>query len=325
MTIELTPNQQILQDLNAEHLTFPRDLAFQNALVEIVDRFDISKDPARPAGFKNRVEQQGIFVYAPSGEGKSRLVDNALKEFRHPENGSSLNGRYVCVEAPTPFNTKELMLIILKQLGLELQDGKEAKLAAVIRKKCFEQKINLICIDEFNRVNTLKLVGREAKKTEAKTLGESLASLMTGDDWPVALVISGIERMIALWDYEVFETAGRRIIPFQLDPVAATYRDACMKVFVYYLKTGKCESGLPANYNLFGRLRRAALDRLGVMLWYMQTAIVNARRDKSNCVVAEHFAGIYARKSRCAASANLFLARDWADVAIPAKLDYEKL
>jgi len=325
MTDDLTDNQRILQTLQTAHLEFPRDVAFRDALVEVVDLFRIARDPKRPWGLGNRVQQRGVFVYAPSGSGKTALVADGLEKFRHPEDGSDLTGRYITVEAPTPFYTKELLLVILKRLGCDLTDGKEARLAEMVRRRCHELGIFMIHIDEFNRVNSLKLIGKQAKKTEAKTLGESLASLMTGSDWPLSLVVSGIDHMIALWDYEVFETAARRVVPFALEPVDDGYRDAMQRVFAFYLTTADCVSELDAKYDLFGRVRKASLNRLGVMLWYMQEACIRARRNGDRLVKPAQFAALYSRISRCGANSNLFLEPKWKDISLPAKLEYEKL
>lgn len=321
---DLTPNQRILAQLLTEHLEFTRDLEFRAELQKIVDLFWIPRDPEKPAKLKNRVQQRGLFVYGPSGAGKSNMVRDALKNFRHSENGRSLDGWYISVDAPSPFSTLELGLTILSALGITLFSGGEREVFRMIRMMCAERGIVLIHIDEFSRWNSVKLVGTANKVGEMKRLGENLASMMTGSDWPVSLLLSGTAGALPLWSYEEMEGATRRIEPFELYPVDEAYRNSINQIFQSYLDFADCDDDLPEDYDLFGRLLRASRNRLGVMLFYMQDAIMKARA-ADNVVKPEFFAAYYSRRARCKPDQNLFLAKNWRVVAIPAKLDYETL
>jgi hypothetical protein len=323
--VPLSETQEKIRQLRAEHLVFDRDVEFSDALTSIVDLFWMTKDNSRPFGHGNRMQQEGILVHAESGHGKTRLVENALRKYRHPETGQSLEGGYIFVDAPSPFSTKELGLAILRRLGLELESGTELAIYRMIRMRCAKQRILLIVIDEFSRYSTVKLVGKAVKMTEVKLLGENLASLMTGDDWPVALLLSGHSSIMNLWQYKDFETAGRRIRPFELAPVDGTYEASFAAIFQDYLTFTECTDCLPARFDLFARLKKASLQRLGVMLWYMQTAMIAARRKNEGRLTPDYFAAIYKAMAKCSPQNNLFLAGNWASVAVPPKLDYDKL
>jgi hypothetical protein len=303
---ELEVNSQV-EDVKGSYVESDRHDTFLNFLRLVVQNAARRRDPGKPHAANNRRPGMGLLLTAPSGAGKTTLIDNALKDNpAFPNYGSATEWcPLISVGAPSPCTLLQLAMRILMALGWHsTRELRENGAWLRVRMQLKEQKILFLVIDDFQHVL------HQANEFEIQKVRDTLKDLMTSRDWPVQIILAGMPELVP---FAKTDTQLRRRLKFmQLEPISPKrdfkFLDSAIK---HYAKKCGLKLVVSAGESLVGRLCHAAQHQMGVTIEILTEAVEVALLRGEKTLTMYDFVDAYAARNLQPDDQNPFYANAW--------------
>jgi hypothetical protein len=276
--------------LRRRYMKNPRDAAFHDVLEDVIV-IDPKGQTASPARFGRHGETRGIVLTAPSGEGKTTLLDRNLGETGHLGFWDGERGCVLKVTVPGEATLKGVALGILEQTGYRADGARKLQVGEawrLVRHRLALLKIAILWIDEAHHLLT------SAPGRDAATSLRMLKSTLQGES-AVVVILAGIPILADLMRNDT-ET-DRRFLKITLDPITTEQGRASLQRFIEALCHHAQISGVPDPHFL-DRLLCASNTSLGIAIEYVHHALGRAAKENNRRLELRHFRRVHMLSGR---------------------------
>lgn len=151
-------------------------------------------------------------------------------------------------------------------------------------------------------------------RNEMTSVASMLKTLMTDEDWPVGIILSGTNELEDILNHD--PQLARRMYTIRFDPLTAGANAEDVQVLLAgYAELGQL--GLAsdtADVSLSERLIHAAAFQFGLVIEIIIAAIELAYLRGDNSLSRHHFAQVYADRTACADTFNPFIVDDYYSI-----------
>lgn len=258
------------------------------------------------AGFR-----RGIFVYGPSGTGKTTAYRHAIAKIPEFQSYQNEYGEWVhpslYLKVPHKSSAADLVHALLR--AMNLPTGSELRiLQDELKKQLKERQIKLIHLDELQhtvRSNT-------AKAFEA--IQDLLKELLDRDDWPLHMILSGMPRIHKMRQEDQIR---RRTLVQPFHGMDFETDDSWIQTLLKEIAVDAC--GLTLDQELLEtefreRLCRSVNGAWGTMIGLIQSASFRALGRGRSVLTLTHFAREFERICGLPDDENMFLAVNFRDL-----------
>lgn len=290
----------IMDRVRSKNVRTERSGVVEQAVQSLVDRM------AAPPDMQ---EGRALVLVGESGAGKTWALDRIFrKNPAFPGYGKANSGcPLVSIDVPAPCTLKQLGRQTLRVFGYPLvAERREHVVWEMVSERLDLLDIRILHFDEAHNVI------RSASTDEAARIGKTLKSLLNARSHPVSLILSGTPDL-AQFLGQVPEMR-RRCMFVHLDGL--TPKDVAELTDIVAGLAHLADLAFVSTYeeDLALRLMHAVLRQLGTAIEITHNAIEVALAERSKLLCMENFATAYARRAGAAASANPFVAPDWAEI-----------
>ena len=311
MPLSRTEIAHTLERLKEIHIDTERDRKFRSQLERLLRVDDAGNLLPEPVLSSGGLEARGIVFIEGAGGGKSTAIRRTLMNTPalgiDPETGYP---RYLEIQVPSPATLKSLGFQVLETLGFEgIPSRPNAwEIWSIVRHQLKLKGIVVLWLDEAHDL----FLSRSAPEIDDVL---KMIKSMTQKDSQVIVVLSGTERLFEITNFDT--QVNRRltkVMPRDLDQ--GVDNEAIGQVVVKYCS----EAGLKLDprENLAGRLIHGSRGRFGRAIETTLIAIERALTDGDEMVTVAHFAEAWGMQEGCDWDSNVFVAPDWAAIALDA-------
>ncbi|MBR0752913.1 TniB family NTP-binding protein [Bradyrhizobium jicamae] len=268
--------------------------------------------PRKPLSGRNRRAGVGFAVVGESGSGKTEALEVAFAEhpafpgYGEPGSGCIL----VSVLAPGSCTLGQLGYTILEELGYEPESDsvlRENEVWKRVRAQLRAQKILFLHIDDFGNVL------HQASKKELKKIRDTLRNLMISRIWPVHLILSGTDEIVAVTKGDRQLSRRLKYVVFE-DLVPEDDTAWIADVVASFAKAVGLKLVAKPEEELVPRLRRAAALQMGLVIEILLEAITLCVEGHRRTIGRKDFAEAYAERTMQPEALNMFLSPNWMDL-----------
>jgi type II secretory pathway predicted ATPase ExeA len=283
--VDITEMESNANWVRTRYMKNQRDEQFLDVLEETLSFPAGECEPALPALFGRHEETRGVMVTAPSGEGKTTLIERNLDQLPGLGFFDGGRGSVISVSVLAEATLKGVAVEILHQTGYEV-DGKKLQVAEAwetARHRMAILGISVLWIDEAHHLLTSG-PGRETTMVLRR-----LKSLLQGKN-ALVVVLSGIPELAVLLSRD--QETDRRFFKLKLDPIHTVSERRKLQRFIQALceKSGVGEVQDP-DFN--ERLHMAANGSLGVAIDLVSRCIARAHDKGDTQLKLHHFRRAY--------------------------------
>jgi hypothetical protein len=306
----------LMERVKSRYLRTDRDKDIADQFQELLDELTLRADPSLPAGPGNRREGSALVVTGESGAGKTTALKRLIS--RHPAFPGYMVPRSGCaavyVRVPSRCGFKALGRVTLRALGYPLASDPAAH---IVWEKVYERIELSKVVLHFDEMHN---VTQTADADDIADTRNMIKTMVTSPTWPVLLMISGLPDVVK-FTQPITEIRRRcRYIAFA--PLNLPGDIAIIEVMAKNLAelaqlpliSSEAEALVP-------RLIHAGLYQVGIAIELIQQAIGGALNGGSTSLTRMHFADAFARRTKCEAPRNPFIAPDWANTDCTLVLD----
>ncbi|RWR26039.1 hypothetical protein D2T29_21405 [Sinirhodobacter populi] len=282
MSFVNTKTAQAFADLRDAHYAFPRAQRLREGFEWMLT------DYWSKASLGRRFEARGLLVTGPSRTGKSADIEHLLAEVNNGET-TMPDGRpakIVSVMLAGTMTWKDLGVDTLRE-GLRFPTrGKmtQTEIWDMVGFQARAQGVHGIHYDECQHI-----FPRKSNEGRAMIL-DSFKSLLKNPDWPLMLVLSGVDELVRHIASE--EQLAYLLRPVHFDEISLQRTEDQQEVntlcFAYADKAGLDFSSL-STLDFFRRLACACGNRWGLVIELLIDACVGARNAADTALKSEHF------------------------------------
>ncbi|MBR0989108.1 TniB family NTP-binding protein [Bradyrhizobium japonicum] len=321
LTVEDGRVAAVMAKLEATYVRSNRDERIAVQIKRLIKNAVKKRFKNKPLSGRNRRAGVGFAVVGESGSGKTEALEVAFAEhpafpgYGEPGSGCIL----VSVLAPGSCTLGQLGYTVLEALNYDPDSDtvlRENEVWKRVRAQLRAQKILFLHIDDFGNVL------HQASKKELKKIRDTLRNLMISRIWPVHLILSGTDEIVAVTKgdrqlsrrlkYVVFEDLGPEDDAAWIADVVESFAKAVG------LKVAKQEE------DLVPRLRRAAAFQMGLVIEILLEAITLCVEGRRRTVGRKDFAEAYAERTMQPEALNMFLSPNWMDLDPSVILEEEE-
>ncbi|MFG6591913.1 ATP-binding protein [Sulfitobacter sp. 1A12157] len=258
---------------------------------------------------KGKGELKGAMLIGPAGAGKSRIVEEIIKEHhaltQHVGNWQ-YGTRILSVVVPGRSTLKETLNAILKALGHPARGRRDeeylASLVTTYLKLCGVAAVHLDEVQDSGRYKT---------KDSTDPFLKVFRNLMQAKDWPVCLIMTATPEATDILNGD--KTFLRRMKPMEMRPMTfasdgEVLRDALRQLFE---DAGLEGSGILSQDEFIKILIHASAGRFGVAVEMSIEAIGACLGEESAEIDMAHFADAYEMRMDCDEELNPFVSVNW--------------
>lgn len=289
--------------LKSQYFEMPRAGKLDEQIEELADDFDAGKLTGE------RFEGAGIVVIGESASGKSKEIDEALKRLKTkmPKMECGLENRILQEALVGETTWKALGLQLLEKLGYPLAASRtEHEIWSRVRSQLKGQGIWLVHIDECQHM--FETLG----ETETKKVINSLKTFMKHRDWPVALILSGIPKLL---DKVNLDPQFRNLMtPFTLAPLDRNSDDLYEIDTVVYSLGEALGIDVDAlrDTDVYQRISFGHEDLYGKIFRFIFYVFKTLPEDETTLTI-DHLAEAYEKKTWCTPAHNVFIRDDYME------------
>ncbi|PRY74510.1 TniB protein [Yoonia maritima] len=252
-------------------------------------------------------EARGIALSGASGTGKSRamthLISGIWKRFAEHD---LPHGAIISLRVPSPATLKSVGQMVLRALGYKLSAERQAwYIWDLVRFQLRERKVLFLHLDEAQDLSS------RGTRNEMTSVASMLKTLMTDEDWPVGIILSGTTELEEILNHD--PQLARRMNTIRFDPISAgANAEDVQGLLAGYAKRGQIRLasdtvGIP----LSERLIHAAAFQFGLVIEIIIEAIELAYVRGDEILSQHHFAQTYTDRTACADAFNPFIVDDY--------------
>jgi len=265
-------------------------------------------------------EQKGGAIIGPSGSGKSRMVKEAIQEFRElaeATGGREFGHRVVSVVVPGRATPNETAKAILRRLDYSVSNARDDdylfERVKVLMKQQRVAGLHLDEVQDAGRYETGEAMSRFAKR---------FRNMTQDDEWPVCLFLSATLQGREFINHD--HTLTRRLRPIEIRPISLATDGRLLREAVETLlekSQAADNTGLMQNDEFIQVLMHAAAYRFGLAIEITIEAIGEALFDGVKDLDLDHFAGAYFTRTGCDDDMNPFITQHWRGIDTTKALD----
>lgn len=136
-------------------------------------------------------EAHGLALSGPSGAGKSAAIAHLLKSERgRLDTAGHGDATIISLRVPSPATLKFVGQTLLRALGYQISSERQAwYIWDLVRHHLRERRVLFVHLDEAQDLAS------RGTKHELNSVASMLKTLMTDDEWPVGIILSGTEEL----------------------------------------------------------------------------------------------------------------------------------
>jgi hypothetical protein len=298
---------RIMAPLRERYVSSSRDDLTKEQLRHLIVNAVAARNSKAPRSLKNRRAGIGLVIVAPSGAGKTRMLDWIFRN--HPAfPGFGIEDArcaLISIDCPSPSTLGQIGNTILEELGYFTEKTlPENDAWKRVRHQLWKQRILFLHLGDINHIMRL------ANRNEILKIADTLKNLMISKRWPVQIIIDGTPDMIAFPKDD--RQLSRRLKFLRLGNVAEATDGAMIRAA---MKDYARDAGLrlvvkPADL-LVARLCRAAAFQMGLVFEILLDAIQVSVRARRKTLTITDFAAAYANRTLQPVDLNMFLSGVW--------------
>jgi hypothetical protein len=307
----LDPEERVrverIESVKTAYMTSDRDDDLARLIKRLTTNAVIRRDPTKPHGAGNRVEGKGLCIVAPSGAGKTTLIEETLRghrafpNFRVPDQWCPLIG----ITAPSPATLGQVGVRLLEVMGFPLnRDLRENQVWFRVRAQIMINNVLFIWLDDLNNVLTM------SSEEEIQKVRDTLKDLLNNPGWPVQLIVSGIPDLLSFFRKD--KQLRRRFRFLYLGKLTPVDHAGFLRTAIeHYCELAKIKLAAKPEEDLVGRLLHAGALEMGVCLEIAVDAVIEALERDSRELKGIDFANSFADRHTLSDDQNPFLAPGW--------------
>lgn len=289
-----------MADVRAQHCASGRD-------DEIATRFRrmhksmLSLNPS--SAKKDRI----TFVTGESNSGKSTLVDHAIATDPFLSNIQDRPGvkQLVRLNAPPASSLQNLGVEILRKAGYSVRDDiKQTRVWPKVREQLRNREVAFVVIDEAQRLLKIK------DELELQAVSDSLISIVDMEDWPIRMVLIGVDPLPILRTRDKQMETRSQEINLTAIPFARHQRVEGWMTDIITEHAGLSIGDLPMK-DYARRLIHACDGNVGSIFALIRDAVEDAFTANASSVTARNFAQAYHNATKCKPEENMFEMAKW--------------
>ncbi|PTW39750.1 TniB family NTP-binding protein [Rhodovulum kholense] len=252
-------------------------------------------------------EAHGLALSGPSGAGKSAAVAHLLKSERaRLDTAGHGDATIISLRVPSPATLKFVGQTLLRSLGYQISSERQAwYIWDLVRHHLRERRVLFVHLDEAQDLAS------RGTKHELNSVASMLKTLMTDDEWPVGIILSGTEELEDILNHDPQLARRMKTIHFESLTPAAHAND------VLDLLESYCERAeLTPAADILGlehgeRLIHAAANQFGLVIELILEAIEQALLEGETALSSTHFMWAYRLRTSCDDEFNPFIIPDF--------------
>lgn len=307
----LSPADRALVDrvekAKTTYMTSERDDELARLLKRLTTNAVIRRDPNKPHAANNRAPGKGLVIVAPSGAGKSRLLEETFRDHAAFPN-FGVKGTWcplITITAPSPCTLGQLGIRVLDLMDYDLQrDIRENNAWLRVRQQIRENNVLFLSIDDLQHV----LHGHSVD--EVQKVRDTLKDLMTNPEWPLQLILSGIPELLPFFRHD--RQLRRRLrFMFLTKLTPKEHAEFLEQALQHYADEVKLRVGTEPGDDIIARLLHAGQYEMGITLEILAEAMEEAIDRGARGVTRMDFANAYAARNLMPDDQNPFIASAW--------------
>jgi hypothetical protein len=311
----LSPTEQAFVDriekVKTAYMISGRDEDFLRLVKRLTTNAVIRRDPTKPYAANNRAPGKGLCIVAPPGAGKSRLVEENIRD--HPafpnwgEKGKWCPLVSIAAPAPSTLGQVGIRLLELMEYDGIQRDLRENKVWLRVREQLRLNNVLFVWIDDLN--NVLHVSSDE----EIQKIRDTIKDLLSNPEWPVQLIISGTKDLLPFFR---FDRQVRRRFRFLWLGKLTPKEDAefLQNAIEHYVSEAQLYLGKTITDDLVGRLLHSAQYEMGLSLEILAEACEEAIDRNSPTLEMVDFANAFASKNFLPDDQNVFVITAWHSI-----------
>jgi hypothetical protein len=297
-----------IERVKTAYITSDRDDDLARLLKRLTTNAVIRRDPTKPHGAGNRVEGKGICIVAPSGAGKSRLLEETFRDHPAFPNFRDPNDKWcplVGITAPSPATLGQLGIRLLDVMGYAAdRDLKENQAWSRVRSQVKTNQVLFVWIDDLNNVLTM------SSEEEIQKVRDTLKDLLNNPGWPLQVIVSGVPDLLPF--FRADKQLRRRFRYLFLGKLAPADHAVFLQSSIeHYCELSEIKLAVKPEEDLVGRLLHAGALEMGVCLEIAVDAVVEALERNSSKLERMDFANTFADRHTLSDDQNPFVAPGW--------------
>lgn len=292
---------------NRRFVELPAIKSLRNRLNEFHEH---AQDCLEGGGSRRRL----FAVIGESGTGKSTALARALDEMDvlrpYQNEDGELRIPFVSVEVSKTSMTKDLAVQVLKKLGQSAdRNAKEDLLYETLKIQLREAGTLFLHIDEAQHLQ------RSGTAAAVRNLQDRFKSLLVIPDWPLHLILSGVEELSDLFMGD--QQLANRSLVMRFQPLKYPADISLAKTILKDVAVENCHLKLDKSLetdDFLGRLIQATGGGAGTMIEMVRSASYKALSKGHTKLDPKDFEFIYSRTSGSLPQDNIITAKNWGNI-----------
>ena len=255
-------------------------------------------------------DAHGIALSGASGTGKSCAMAQLLSSARqrlsistHPQ------ATIISLRVPSPATLKFVGQMVLRALGYSITAERQAwYIWDLVRHQLRLRHVLFLHLDEAQDLSSL------GTARERNAIASMLKTLMTDEQWPVGILLSGTEELEDILNHDPQLARWMDTVHFApLSPVAHA-RDVMGLIEGYAKRADIIMDPTVSDRALAERLIHSAAFQFGLVIEIIIAAIETALLEEATALKRRHFVTAYQLRSSCSDAFNPFIVPDFHSI-----------
>lgn len=264
-------------------------------------------------------EQKGVALIGPAGSGKSRIVEEVIREYTElteATGGREFGTRIVSIVVPGRASVKDTCKTILKGLNYEIKGNRDED--TLWQRVMTQMKLNKVAALHLDEVQDS---GRFKTGDSMALFAKRFRNMMQDRDWPVCLILSATPDAKEFINHD--PTLTRRLKPIEMQDASVKSEGPLLREAILEMaaKLDLDDDGLTAEPEFIGCLIHAGANCFGLAMEIAIAALGEARSEGEGKLHLGHFANVYYSRTNSDDENNPFLSSHWKTIDTRKAMD----